>query len=112
MNNQKDNKRKNKKHKNNSRINNDNNDNNNNIIEEFNEYFIEPLKVKFLSCTNKNCDHKYHDDDWYDNNKVEIENVEHIQDLIKLSEYYHCIMRIEYNDIDLKILYNMKIPDN
>ncbi len=59
-------------------------------------------------CENKtNCDHKKYNTKWYEANKIPLEKIESIGDLIKLGSYYHCRMRKEYNGIDLKILFNI-----
>ncbi len=64
-------------------------------------------RIKYF-CENKlNCDHKKYNTKWYEANKIPLEKIESISDLIKLGSYYHCRMRKEYNGIDLKILFNI-----
>ena len=53
------------------------------------------------------CDHKTHEDDWYELNKITISKVNTIEDLIALGTKFHCKMRVEYNGIDMKILFNL-----
>jgi hypothetical protein len=60
-------------------------------------------RVRYF-CENNMCDHKKYSSKWMDNNKVELKNINTINDLIKLGKYYHCRMRKTYNGIDLKIL--------
>lgn len=55
-------------------------------------------------CENNLCDHKKYSQKWLDSNQVDIKKINTIDDLIKLSKYYHCRMRKIYNGIDLKIL--------
>jgi SpoVK/Ycf46/Vps4 family AAA+-type ATPase len=92
----------------------DKNDNNiNNINEnnnkENNKEKIMPLqKRKKYYCLNNNCDHKKKSVKWYDSNKVDIKEINNLEDLIKLSSYYHCRMRRFYNGIDLKLVLNLK----
>lgn len=65
------------------------------------------LKLK-IKCANILCDHKKHNDNWKDSNQITITNINNLNDLIKLSTYYHCKMRRYYNGIDLKILFGIK----
>lgn len=64
-------------------------------------------RIKYF-CENKtNCDHKKYTNKWYETNKIPLEKIETIGDLIKLGSHYHCRMRKEYNGVDLKILLNI-----
>ncbi len=59
-------------------------------------------------CENTNCDHrKYNTIKWNDSNKIPINIVNNIDDLIELGKFYHCRMRRFYNSIDLKILFSI-----
>lgn len=61
-----------------------------------------------VSCENPNCDHVTHTETWYDEHKITISTVNTLDDLIFLGNFYHCKMRTEYNEIDMKVLYNIK----
>ena len=63
-------------------------------------------RIKYF-CENICCDHKKYSSKWYEDNKINLTSIVTIKDLIKLSEYYHCRMRKNYNGIDLKILLNI-----
>lgn len=60
-----------------------------------------------IQCKNHQCDHMQHSEEWYQNNKLEIKEIKTLEDLITLSKYYHCKMRVEYHGIDLKVLFNL-----
>jgi hypothetical protein len=68
------------------------------------------LSLAQPSCENLLCDHKIHDEEWYENNKITLTTINTLDDLITLSNYYHCKMRVEYNGVDMKILHNVKQP--
>lgn len=91
----------------------DNNDSNNNETtintprKRIRIVFNEEISKK-KKCLNYKCDHKNYFDSWYDRNKIEIKSIENLDDLIKLSEYYHCKMREEYNGINLKTLLEVR----
>lgn len=70
------------------------------------------IKVTPTKCNNTLCDHLELNPsltkDWvYDIPEFEIKN---IKDLIKLGSYYHCKRRANYNNCDLKILFNLSEP--
>ena len=89
--------------------NNGNNINNENNNKENNKDKIQPFpKRKKYFCLNNKCDHKKFSAKWYDSNKVDIKEINTLNDLIKLSSYYHCRMRRFYNGIDLKLVLNLK----
>ena len=75
------------------------------IFKKRKKQFIPKIK-KY--CKNINCDHKLYQEDWYDNNKIEIKEINKLEDLMTLSTFYHCKMRVEYHGIDMKILYNLR----
>lgn len=60
-------------------------------------------RIKYF-CENKCCDHKKYNEKWHEDNKVELSTITTINDLIKLSKYYHCRMRKSYNGICLETL--------
>ncbi|AYV80306.1 MAG: AAA family ATPase [Gaeavirus sp.] len=66
------------------------------------------LPPLIIPCENDACDHILHKGSWYDANPMILTEINTIDDLLKLGLYYHCQMRIEYNGIDMKILYNLK----
>lgn len=66
------------------------------------------IKESRIICLNKFCDHKKYFATWYSKNKINIEKVDNLNDLIQLSTKYHCQMRKFYNGIDLKILFRIK----
>jgi len=73
----------------------------------FNNYINRDIIVP---CGNSTCDHKTHEETWYDENKITISAVNTLDDLILLGNYFHCKMRVEYNGIDMKILHSLKEP--
>jgi hypothetical protein len=75
---------------------------------DYDKYYNDYIKDTFVPCNNPNCDHKIHEESWYDNNKITLSVVNTLDDLIFLGSFYHCRMRVEYNGIDMKILYNIK----
>jgi len=88
---------------------NGNNKNNENNNKENNKDKIQPpQKRKKYYCFNIKCDHKKTSVKWYDLNKVDIKEINTLDDLVKLSSYYHCRMRRFYNGIDLKLVLNLK----
>jgi len=92
---------------NNNDNNDDNNDNDNKNKENKSKSFPVPKRKKYF-CLNSNCDHKKLSAKWYDLNKVDIKEINTLDDLVKLSSYYHCRMRRFYNGIDLKLVLNLK----
>jgi SpoVK/Ycf46/Vps4 family AAA+-type ATPase len=66
------------------------------------------IKEHKIICLNKLCDHKKHYASWYNKNKIGLEKVDDLNDLINLSTKYHCQMRRFYNGIDLKTLFGIK----
>lgn len=67
-----------------------------------------PEASKITVCANLlYCDHKTHEESWYEENVIAINEVNTIEDLIALGKKYHCKMRVEYNGIDMKVLYNL-----
>jgi len=63
---------------------------------------------KVIVCTNiPYCDHKTHPESWYETDVIVINEVNTLDDLITLGKKYHCKMRVEYNGIDMKVLYNL-----
>jgi hypothetical protein len=74
---------------------------------EFNENQQDALT---MVCENPNCDHYLHPLTWYEDNKITISNVNTLDDLILLGSFYHCKMRLVYNEIDMKVLYSIKSP--
>ena len=65
------------------------------------------IKIK---CNNINCDHKDHNSNWLEINHIpETMEINSLDDLIKLADFYHCKMRITYNDINMEMLYKLKI---
>ena len=77
---------------------------------DYYKYFTDYIKNTTIPCENPNCDHKMHEESWYENNKITITIVNTLDDLIYLGSFYHCKMRVEHNEIDLKILYTIKEP--
>lgn len=73
----------------------------------FNNYINRDI---IIPCGNFTCDHILHQETWYDENKITINAVNTLNDLIFLGDYYHCKMRTEYNGIDMKILHSLKEP--
>lgn len=71
----------------------------------------EKLK-KYPKCNNVFCNHiKYYGDEeikWNTENEIKIKSVDTVEDLIELSNYYHCEMRKYFNGIDLKLLFDIK----
>ena len=86
-----------------------------NIEKEWNDeyddymYNLIPQNVVF-NCNNPNCDHLIYSDLWYTENKITITTVNTLDDLIFLGNYYHCQMRKTYNEIDMKVLYEIREP--
>jgi hypothetical protein len=77
--------------------------------DEWNDYLNSLLTHNAtIPCENPICDHISHPDTWYDEHKITITNVNTLDDLIFLGSFYHCKMRTEYNEIDMKVLYNIK----
>jgi hypothetical protein len=64
--------------------------------------------IKTIACCNKNCDHKSYDNEWFENNKIDIKEIKTLKDLVILSENYHCKMRKDFNGVNLEKLYNAK----
>jgi energy-coupling factor transporter ATP-binding protein EcfA2 len=94
-------------------------------LDEYLKYFIYPKKIKLITdielknnlkknkkCNNELCDHKKYigeeETDWYNTNEIIIQSVETVRDLIKLGKLYHCMMRRNFNGIDLKLLFEIK----
>jgi energy-coupling factor transporter ATP-binding protein EcfA2 len=96
------------------------NDKEEDIFEDFiNSYYRKRLKlnpvnentnryIKIINCKNILCDHIKHDEEWHLNNIVQIKKINNIDDLINLSDYYHCKMRKNYNDIELDKLFGIR----
>ena len=63
-------------------------------------------KQKF--CNNINCDHKKHNDKWFEENKIQLTEITSLHDLVTLANGYHCNMRKEYNGVNLERLHNAK----
>lgn len=63
-----------------------------------------------VPCQNPKCDHLVYDESWYNDNKITVTVVNSLDDLIFLGSFYHCKMRVEYNDIDMKVLHTIKEP--
>lgn len=65
-----------------------------------------------IKCKNPLCDHKdYIKNDpelWYKSNPIDFKQINKLEDLISLSNQYHCIMRPIYNGINLKALYDIR----
>ena len=60
-------------------------------------------------CSSIICDHRYHNRNWLQINFIpETMEITTLDDLIKLADFYHCKMRITYNDINMEMLYNLK----
>jgi hypothetical protein len=77
--------------------------------DDWNDYLNNlPIHNTIIPCENSNCDHLTYSDIWYDEHKITITNVDTLDDLIFLGSFYHCKMRTEYNEIDMKVLYNIK----
>jgi nicotinamide riboside kinase len=88
--------------------NNKNSDSNENNNKENNSKITPEPKRKKYYCLNSKCDHKKTSAKWYDLNKVNIKEINTLDDLVNLSSYYHCRMRRFYNGIDLKLVLNLK----
>jgi energy-coupling factor transporter ATP-binding protein EcfA2 len=91
------------------------------LNDELDEYFREfvPKKriklsknKKYTHCNNKFCDHKnytgFNKINWQKTNKINVEFVDSIKDLIDLANCYHCRMRKYFNGIDLELLFAIK----
>lgn len=75
----------------------------------FNNYINNYInKEIIITCENPICDHMTHMESWYGEHKITISTVNTLDDLIYLGSFYHCKMRVEYNGIDMKILYSLK----
>lgn len=59
------------------------------------------------NCDNPNCDHKV--DKKY-TNKINLDSIKSIDDIISLGETYHCKNNTTYCGLDLKILYDLVAP--
>ena len=69
---------------------------------------LSSINPDITECANKlYCDHKLYDETWYSYNKIIITDVNTLDDLINLGKQYHCKMRVEYNGIDMQILFNL-----
>ncbi len=68
--------------------------------------FLNTPKARYI-CDNPLCDHKKYTSKWNEDNKINIEKVNTLEELIGLAQYYHCRMRKTYNGIDLKILFEI-----
>ena len=78
--------------------------------DDYDKYFTDYVKNLVVPCENPNCDHNTHEESWYENNKITVTVVNTLDDLIFLGSFYHCKMRVEYNGIDMKVLYTIKEP--
>jgi ATP-dependent 26S proteasome regulatory subunit len=77
---------------------------------EYESYYEDYINSQNKICTNPTCDHTLHIESWYDEHKITISTVNTLDDLIFLGSFYHCMMRVEYNGIDMKILHSLKEP--
>ena len=90
-------------------------DNEDNDDDDDDNYYNDDDDDQFLlnhnknkKCANPLCDHLLHEDEWLELNKVEVEKIDKISDLINLGNYYHCKMRQTFNEINLEILFNLQ----
>ena len=81
----------------------DNNDKTNDKIK--NKYI---LNKKQKHCNNPKCDHKMHNEKWYEQNKIDVKEITSLKYLLELGDCFHCQMRKEYNGINLENLFNAK----
>jgi hypothetical protein len=77
---------------------------------DYDKYFNDYINSENISCGNPTCDHTTHEETWYREHTITISSVNTLDDLIYLGSFYHCKMRVEYNGIDMKILYSLKEP--
>ena len=76
---------------------------------DYDDYFKDLItQHTLIPCENPNCDHIIYPETWYLEHKITITTVNTLDDLIFLGSFYHCKMRTEYNEIDMKVLYNIK----
>ena len=76
---------------------------------DYDTYFNNYINYN-ISCGNLLCDHTTHVETWYREHTITISAVNTLDDLIYLGSFYHCKMRVEYNGIDMKVLYSLKEP--
>jgi hypothetical protein len=77
---------------------------------DYDKYFNDYINSENISCGNLLCDHITHRETWHGEHTITISAVNTLDDLIYLGSFYHCKMRVEYNGIDMKVLYSLKEP--